>query len=148
MGEITKACVEEHLIVVIKTAREHGDPAFEVPVHCNPGCACVPPISVVVLKRTSMTSALYKATRLIRYWIVRRIGKRTQRVITHVSSICIHIIFCARRSILQIIFLLIPKKNRYRRCWRNLRLKSCKKNIPPGVPEKKSGSGRRMSAQT
>jgi len=65
MREIAEARVGKHESVLVKTGREHGNSAFEIEIHGDPGRTRVPEIAVGVLEGVAVTGAGQKTSRLV-----------------------------------------------------------------------------------
>src|SRR5688572_24809299 len=90
--EVAKARIDVHLAVRIESGGMQTDAALEVPVHADPWRAGVPPIAVDILEGVAMAGALYESARLVRDGVVRRVGKRAQRVVGDVHAVGVNVV--------------------------------------------------------
>src|SRR5690606_1128354 len=66
-----------------------------------------PVVAVAIAKCTAMTRASDKSSGLVCYRIVRRIRKRSQRMVSHQYSVGIYVPFRTRSGILIVVFAVV-----------------------------------------
>ena len=80
-----------------------SDAPLEIPVDPDPRRARIPPVAVDVLERVAMAGALHETAWLVRHWIVRRVRKWAERIVSRGDARRIDVVFGARRAVLEII---------------------------------------------
>src|SRR5947209_12629102 len=103
MREITESGVDVHRAVGVEAGGVQPDPSLEIPVHGDPGRSRVPPVPVDILEGVPVACALNESARLVRDWIVRRIGKWPEWAVPDVRTGCVDVVLRAGRAVLQVI---------------------------------------------
>src|SRR4029079_2413740 len=91
------------LCISIKARGMHSNATLEIPVHCNPRCAGVPPVAVCILKRIAVSRTLNETTGLVCDRIVRCVRKRSERIITCIDTRRVHVVLGSRSTVLQVV---------------------------------------------
>ena len=104
---IAKSSISKHHAIHVESGRIKSDSSLESFAQRQHASGYVPVIAVIIFKRSTMSGSQNKSTRFIRKRIVLLIDKWTERLICNVNTIGIHLEFCARSTVLQIIFIIM-----------------------------------------